>query len=82
LLDTRLERSAASSFKTRDGGSVEVFANADAEARRTCIEAIVKNVAPLNEHVCVSGPILVRVSTRLTPDQVAGNWDALASGAP
>ena len=52
------------------GGSVEVFADgAGAKARMDYIQAIGKSAALFAEYDYANGPILVRVSKLLTPDQ-------------
>lgn len=63
------------------GGSVEVFSNDDgAKARQTYIQAIAK-AAPMlaNEYDYVYGPVLVRVTGKLTPAQAGEYERALAS---
>ncbi|WBP89549.1 hypothetical protein [Kitasatospora cathayae] len=52
------------------GGAIEVFASeADAKARSEYIQGIVKGMPALMEYDYVRGPVLVRVSRLLTPDQ-------------
>ncbi|MFJ9605027.1 hypothetical protein ACIRS1_01560 [Kitasatospora sp. NPDC101176] len=52
------------------GGAVEVFATeADARKRSEYIQAIVKGMPALLEYDYVRGPVLIRVSKYLTPDQ-------------
>ncbi|MFJ9771254.1 hypothetical protein ACIRVF_08415 [Kitasatospora sp. NPDC101157] len=52
------------------GGAIEVFATeADAKARSEYIQGIVKGMPALMEYDYVHGPVLVRVSKLLTPDQ-------------
>ncbi|GAB2468576.1 hypothetical protein GCM10027187_40970 [Streptosporangium sandarakinum] len=52
------------------GGSVEVFDDADqAEQRADYIQQIGKKMPALGEYDYVAGPVLVRVSKELPPDQ-------------
>ncbi|MEU4296330.1 hypothetical protein [Kitasatospora aureofaciens] len=52
------------------GGAIEVFASeADAKARSEYIQGIVKGMPALMEYDYVRGPVVVRVSKLLTPDQ-------------
>src|ERR671920_756138 len=53
------------------GGSVEVFANdADARARKDYLDQTVKDLPiDVSEYSYLHGPILLRVSRRLTPTQ-------------
>jgi hypothetical protein len=54
------------------GGAVEVFANpADARARAQYVRGVTKSVPSLAEYDYVRGPLLVRVSHYLTPEQAA-----------
>lgn len=58
------------------GGSVEVFADqAGAQKRKQYIQTIAAELPFATEYDYVSGPILVRVSQELTPDQ-AGERDS------
>jgi hypothetical protein len=61
------------------GGSVEVFSSQDAAvARQKYIEQIAKAAPVLaNEYDYVYGPVLVRVTGKLTPAQAAGYGRAL-----
>ncbi|MEV4246937.1 hypothetical protein AB0J63_26430 [Streptosporangium canum] len=60
------------------GGSIEVFEDAgQAEQRADYIQEIGKNMPMLGEYDYVAGPVLVRVSKELTPDQAAGFEAAL-----
>jgi hypothetical protein len=54
------------------GGSVEVFANdADARARKDYLDQIVKDLPiDVSEYSHLHGPVLLRLSRRLTPTQV------------
>jgi endonuclease YncB( thermonuclease family) len=63
------------------GGSVEVFADEDrATARRTYLDQIGQKLPTLaSEYDYQSGPVLVRVSHRLTPAQAAEYQSALTS---
>jgi hypothetical protein len=55
---------------TERGGSVEVFADAaSAKARMDYIQTIGKSLPLAVEYNYVNGPILVRVTNLLTPDQ-------------
>ncbi|HEY6424310.1 MAG TPA: hypothetical protein VIY28_13885 [Pseudonocardiaceae bacterium] len=61
------------------GGSVEVFADDQAAgARLKYIQAITANTPMFTEYDYVSGPVLVRVSRSLTPQQAAEYQSALA----
>jgi hypothetical protein len=52
------------------GGSVEVFADeAGAKARMDFIQSATKGMPALGEYDFVKGPVLVRVSRFLTPEQ-------------
>ncbi|MFE5757542.1 hypothetical protein ACFQ7M_19395 [Streptomyces massasporeus] len=54
------------------GGAVEAFDSAaDAKARADYIESVTKGMPALTEYRYLSGPVLVRVSRHLTPDQAA-----------
>jgi hypothetical protein len=61
------------------GGSVEVFANdADARARKDYLDQIVKDLPiDVSEYSYLHGPILLRVSRRLTPTQATEYQAAL-----
>ncbi|MER7768709.1 hypothetical protein [Kitasatospora sp. NPDC096140] len=59
------------------GGAIEVFATeADAKTRAAYIQGIVKGMPALMEYDYAKGPVVVRVSKYLTPDQAK----ALAAG--
>ncbi|WP_333740898.1 hypothetical protein [Streptomyces sp. IBSBF 2806] len=61
---------------TLRGGAVEVFESAeDAKARADYIESVTKSLPMLAEYHYLSGPVLVRVSHYLTPQQ-AGEYKA------
>lgn len=61
------------------GGSVEVFADEQAAQNRLkYIQAMTAGVPAFTEYGYVSGPVLVRVSKSLTPDQAAEYQEALA----
>jgi hypothetical protein len=62
------------------GGSVEVFADADAAAARQQYIQQLQKAAPLlgTEYSYVDGTALVRVSGKLTPDQAADYERAVA----
>lgn len=60
------------------GGSVEVFADsADAKARFDYGQKVEKAMPMLTEYDYLSGPVLLRVSKVLTPDQAAAYKKAL-----
>lgn len=60
---------------TERGGSVEVFADeAGAKTRADYIQAITKSLPAAAEYDYLAGPVLVRVSHLLTPDQ-AKNYE-------
>jgi len=66
--DTRLEQS--DDFDVDGGGSVEVFDNEkDANSRFEYVDAITRGNAMFNEYHWLDGPIFLRVSKSLTPDQ-------------
>lgn len=78
FLDASLARENTTAFDTQDGGAVEVFANAaDAKRRAEYIEGIFEALPTLTEYLYVEGPVLVRVSKRLTLDEAAAYEDAL-----
>ena len=61
------------------GGSVEVFANEEAAQNRLkYIQAMTARVPAFTEYGYVSGPVLMRVSKSLTPEQAAKYERALA----
>jgi hypothetical protein len=58
------------------GGAVEVFGSAeDAKARSEYIQSVTKSMPMLAEYHYLDGPVLVRVSHFLTPQQ-AGEYEA------
>lgn len=62
------------------GGSVEVFADEDAAiTRRNYMQEIGKRAPIFTEYDYQSGPVLVRVSRQLTPQQAAEYESALAA---
>ncbi|MFG1754924.1 hypothetical protein [Streptosporangium sandarakinum] len=71
--DQRVDAAKVAGAKKGDvelGGSVEVFDDADqAEQRADYIQQIGKKMPMLSEYDYVVGPVLVRVSKELTPDQ-------------
>jgi hypothetical protein len=81
--DSRVSASDAANLPPGDidlGGSVEVFATAaDAQARATYIQAVVKGVPAAAEYDYEHGTILIRVSHYLTPAQAADYQKAAAS---
>lgn len=79
--DTRIKPSDSTQGNVDAGGSVEVFAAAaDAQARKTYIQAAEKS-APIvgTEYDYVTGRVLLRVSSVLTPDQ-AQQYEAALAG--
>ncbi|MFF8931591.1 hypothetical protein ACF1AO_30490 [Streptomyces longwoodensis] len=62
------------------GGAVEVFGSADdAKARSEYIQSVTKSMPMLAEYHYLDGPVLVRVSHFLTPQQ-AGEYGAALRG--
>ncbi|WP_199750122.1 hypothetical protein [Amycolatopsis sp. WAC 04169] len=62
------------------GGSVEVFPDeAGAKARMDFIQSVAKNLPAVGEYDYLKGPVLVRVSRFLTPDQ-AKEYEAALNG--
>ncbi|CAM5480642.1 MULTISPECIES: hypothetical protein [Streptomyces] len=60
------------------GGAVEVFGSAgDAKARADYIESVTKSMPALAEYHYLDGPVLVRVSHYLTPQQATEYRSAL-----
>jgi len=60
------------------GGSVELFADEDAAtARRNYVQELGKRLPILTEYDYQSGPVLLRVSRNLTPEQAAEYESAL-----
>jgi hypothetical protein len=82
--DTRVNPNGEGFTDTREGavdlgGSVEIFADEQgAQDRMKFIQAIAKGLPMAGEYDYVSGPVLVRVSRSLTPDQAAQYQTALA----
>ena len=75
--DTRLEVTGYP-FNTENGGSVEVFPTAVlATASKDYIQALATKDPLYAEYDYVNGPILLRLSKRLTPEQVAEYEQAL-----
>jgi hypothetical protein len=57
-------------FDTENGGSVEFFGSeSSATARRKYIEEIGKSLPVLTEYDYQNGPVLLRLSKKLTPEQ-------------
>ncbi len=78
--DTRLSVEDDESVSTQDGGSIEVFADAQAaEARAQYIHALGQGVSVLAEYDFVEGYVLLRLSRRITPAQAQEYADALAA---
>ncbi|MER6175729.1 hypothetical protein [Streptosporangium sp. NPDC001681] len=71
--DQRVDASKVASGKEGDvglGGSVEVFEDAEqAEQRADYIQGIGEKLPVLGEYDYVAGPVLLRVSKELTPQQ-------------
>jgi len=71
--DSRINAADVAGKKEGDvglGGSVEVFDDADqAQQRADYIQEIGKKLPVLGEYDYVAGPVLLRVSKELTPDQ-------------
>lgn len=75
--DTRLP--VGDPLEVASGGSVETFATeADMLARKTYIEGIAKS-PPFAEYDYGQGRILLRLSSKLTPDQALAYQQALAT---
>ncbi len=65
-------------FDITDGGSIEVFASvARAEARHTYVVTITESALMFAEYDYLEGTVLLRLSSRLTPDQAEEYADAL-----
>ncbi len=71
--DARLPApSNAASPDVSDGGSLEIFGDsAGAQARSTYMQTIGKSMPLFAEYDYVKGPVILRVSHALTPDQAA-----------
>lgn len=70
FIDGRLARAETEKLSADDGGTVEVFSDADgARRRKAYIDALGKGAPVFGEYNYLRGPVLVRVSRRLTPDQ-------------
>ncbi|MEU3298141.1 hypothetical protein ABZ722_38335 [Streptomyces longwoodensis] len=81
--DSRIAASDTQGLDTDDslrGGAVEVFGSAeDAKARSKYIQSVTKSMPMLAEYHYLDGPVLVRVSHYLTPQQ-AGEYEAALRG--
>ena len=65
-----------------DGGGIEIFADhASAQARADYIQNIGKNIPFLAEYDYVHGPVVLRLSKSLTPDQAAA-YDQVFEAVP
>ncbi|MGS2645807.1 hypothetical protein [Streptosporangium sp. G12] len=80
--DSRIDAAEVAGVKEGDvglGGSVEVFDDADqAEQRAAYIQEIGEKMPMLSEYDYVAGPVLLRVSKQLTPQQAEELEAALA----
>lgn len=62
----------------RDGGSVEVFATAEAaENRATYVRAITQSGGPFAEYSYLAGTVFLRISASLTPENAVPYEQAL-----
>lgn len=76
--DTRLEPRSPAEFSVLDGGIVEVWPSEDAARRRSeAIRRAAEGNPDLVEYSAGKGPVLLRISRRLTPDQAAAYEAAL-----
>jgi hypothetical protein len=81
--DSRLEVQHPEEPAVEDGGSVEVFATADAaRARSSYLHAMGQDAPAFAEYGYVNGPVLLRLSRRLTPAQAAEYKAALGMVDP
>ena len=68
--DTRLVPASGDEFDVYNGGSIEFFASEDdARNRAASLTAVTSSISVLAEYSYVEGKRLLRISTRLTPDQ-------------
>lgn len=75
--DTRLSEQGRT-FELPNGGSIEVFAHeADASARRDYIQNVTRGNPLLTEYTYAVGAVVLRLSSRLTPEQAAAYETAL-----
>lgn len=76
--DSRLEPRSPAEFSILDGGIVEVWPSEDAaRTRHQSIRRDAEGNPDLVEYAAVKGPVLLRISRRLTPDQAAAYETAL-----
>lgn len=76
--DTRIDNPTGE-FDVDYGGDVEVFDEVEAaEARAEYIEGIVKALPIVTQYVYQQGPVVLRVSAALTPEQAAEYEAALS----
>ena len=78
--DTRVDLSKFQKGEVPRGGGVEVFDTADAAQRRGEYIAKIQQASSLlgSEYLYTSGPVLLRISGELTPEQAKGYANALA----
>lgn len=77
FVDTRIT-DAAPGFEVANGGSIEVFDSAtEAKKRADYIKAVTEGVSFLTEYSYQDGPVLLRLSKSLTPDQAKAYETAL-----
>lgn len=80
FLDETLDGDDA--FEVENGGSVEIYADADgAERRESYVQALGEELPLLGEYDAREGPVLLRLSRRLPPDEASAYVDALAEVA-
>lgn len=80
--DTRLGDSSPE-FDISEGGSVEVFEDeAGAQRRKEYIDTVSQGFAPLIEYSFVKGPVLLRLSKSLLPEQAGEYEDRLTELLP
>jgi hypothetical protein len=74
--DTRI--TSTGEIKVDSGGDVEMFASeAEAKARADYVLGVVKVLPLVSQYVYHSGPVVLRLSRELTPDQAAAYETAL-----
>ena len=79
-VDTRAVDPGASAGAVGAGGGVEVFATAaGAMARARYIQTIATRIPIFDEYDYLAGPVLVRVSAKLTPTQAAAYGQAVGA---
>lgn len=77
--DTRLAVEHPDEFSVQDGGSIEVFPNsAGAAGRAQYLQTFSQSLSFLAEYDFQQGPVLLRLSHRLTPEQAQVYADILA----